>query len=335
MMKAKRILASLVSACLVLSLAGCGGSDTAPKGGSAPAGGGGGGKIMTIGTADSGGTMYPVGAGVAKVCNANIKGIKINVATSTGSYENARNIQEGNIDLATIAGDTAYDAIKGGGKFKGKTLPDLRAIGAVYSSLSSWMALKSSGLTMVDGSLKGKTIVVGPAASATETSSLLALGISGVDAKTAKIQNLGLSDGADAVGDGLATVVSGFAGIPISGQLTLSTTKDVNVLGMSDDVLAKILASNPSYYKTVIPKGTYKNQDKDAPTFGVKTLIVVNKSMSDEMAGKIAEALFTHVDDLVSTHVSMASMKDKKFICQQLPIELHPGAAAYYKKQGL
>ena len=110
-MKAKKILVSLLSACMVLSLVGCGGSDTAPKGGSAPAGGGGGGKIMTIGTADSGGTMYPVGAGVAKVCNANIKGIKINVATSTGSYENARNIQEGNIDLATIAGDTAYDAI--------------------------------------------------------------------------------------------------------------------------------------------------------------------------------------------------------------------------------
>jgi len=57
--------------------------------------------------------------------------------------------------------------------------------------------------------------------------------------------------------------------------------------------------------------------------------------MSDEMAGKIAEALFTHVDDLVATHVSMASMKDSKFICQQLPIELHPGAAAFYKTKGL
>ena len=52
------------------------------------------------------------------------------------------------------------------------------------------------------------------------------------------------------------------------------------------------------------------------------------------MAGKIAEALFTHVDDLVATHASMSSMKDRKFICKDLPIELHPGAAAFYKKQG-
>lgn len=281
----KKKLVSVISFCLMLSLAGCGGGGGTKGASSSP----GKTKIMTIGTADSGGTMYPVGAGVAKVCNANIKGIKINVATSTGSYENARNIQEGNIDLATIAGDTAYDAIKGLGKFKGKPLPNVRAIGAVYSSLSSWMALSSSGLTMVDGSLKGKTIVVGPAASATETSSLLVLGLNGVNASTAKIQNLGLSDGADAVGDGLATVVSGFAGIPISGQLTLSTTKSVTVLGMSDDTLKKVLENNPSYYKTVIPKGTYKGQTKDAPTFGVKALICVNKDMSDEMAGKIAK----------------------------------------------
>lgn len=331
-MKAKRILASIISLSLMMSLAGCGGGDDKGK-----AAGGGGGKtqIMTIATADSGGTMYPVGAGVASVCNNNIKGIKINVATSTGSYENARNLQADNIDMATIAGDTAYAAVKGEGKFKGKAQPDIRAIGAVYCSLSSWMALSSSGLTMVDGSLKGKTLVVGPAASATETSSLLALSMSGVDASNSKIQNLGLSDGADAVGDGLATAVSGFAGVPISGQLTLSTTKEVNVLGMSNAVLDKVIASNPSYYKTVIPKGTYKNQKADVPTFGVKCLICVNKKMSDEMAGKIAAALFTHVDDLVATHASMSSMKDKKFICQDLPIELHPGAAAYYKTQKL
>lgn len=260
MLKAKKVLISILVACVVLSLAVCGvGSASGSKSSS------GGVKIMTIGTADSGGTMYPVGVGIAKVCNANIKGIKINVTTSTGSYENARNIQEGNIDLATIAGDTAYAAVNGTGKFKGHKLTDLRAIGAVYSSLSSWMALSSSGLKMVDGSLKGKTIVVGPAASATETTSLLVLGLSGVDAKTAKIQNLGISDGADAVGDGLATVVSGFAGIPISGQLTLSTSKETTVLGMSDDVLQKVLADNPSYYKTVIPKDTYKHQDKDVP----------------------------------------------------------------------
>lgn len=234
----KKALGMILSLALAMSIVGCGESGSGKKA-SAPAAE----KtlIMTIGTADSGGTMYPVGVGVASVCNANIKGIKINVATSTGSYENIRDIQQGNIDLATIAGDTAYAAVNGTGKFKGNVQGDIRAIGAVYSSLSSWMALKSSGLTMVDDSLKGNTLVVGPAASATETSSLLVLGISGVNAKTAKIQNLGLSDGAEAVSDGLATVVSGFAGLPIPGQLTLSTTKESTVLSVSDDVLATVL----------------------------------------------------------------------------------------------
>lgn len=326
----KKWSAIIVVFCLMLSLCACG-AKSGTEGTKAPEGKT---QILTIGTADSGGTMYPVGAGVASVCNAGIAGIKINVETSTGSYENAQNIQQGNIDLATIAGDTAYAAVNGTGKFEGNPQKDIVAIGAVYCSLSSWMALKDSGLTMVDESLKGKTLVIGPAASATETSSLLALSISGVDGSNATLQNLGLSDGADAVGDGVADAVSGFAGIPISGQLTLSTTKNVTVLGMSDKVLDEVLKANPSYYKTVIPAGTYNGQTEDVPTFGVKCLICVNKSMDKDLAYKIAEALFTHVPDLVATHASMGAMQDPAFICTDLPIELHPGAAEYYATQG-
>ena len=49
----------------------------------------------------------------------------------------------------------------------------------------------------------------------------------------------------------------------------------------------------------------------------------------------MAEAIHTHPDDLVAGHASMTAMLDPAFMCNDLPIPLHPGAEAYYKSAGL
>lgn len=331
----KKILVLVLCVAMIATLFACGNeggnSGTTPA---ADAGSHNTGKttIMTIGTADSTGTMYPVGAAVASVINDNIEGVKVNVETSKGSPANCVNIQSGEVQLATIAGDTARQAVLGEGKFEGNACSDLRAICAVYTSLSNWIALESSGLKMVN-ELTGKNVAVGPEASTTEIAALVALEACGVT-PSEKV-NLGLGDGANEVGDGVRDASHGFAGIPIGGQLSVAQTKDCVFLGYTDEELDKIVASNPSYYKTVIPAGTYPNQDADVPTFGVKCLIVVNKDMDDETAYKIAEAIATHVPDLVAGHASMTSMEDPDFICNDIPIELHPGALKYYTEAGM
>ena len=332
----KKVFSILLASAMMLTLlAGCGG-----KGGtSAPAAGSGAAaapsgktQILTIGTADSTGTMYPVGAAVASVINDNVPGFKVNVETSKGSPANCVNIQSGEVQLATIAGDTAMQAVNGAGKFEGQACSDLRAICAVYTSLSNWIALKSSGMTMVHD-LTGKNVAVGPEASTTEIAGLAGLEACGVE--PAEKVNLGLGDGANEVGDGLRDASHGFAGIPIGGQLSVAQTKDCVFLGYTEEELDKVIAANPSYYKTVIPAGTYPGQDEDVPTFGVKCLIVANASLDDATAYAFAEALATHVSDLVAGHASMKSMEDPSFICNDLPIELHPGAAKYYQEAGM
>lgn len=330
----KKVVSILMAAAMTMSLlAGCG-SGGASSGASSGGAAANTGKttILTIGTADSTGTMYPVGAGVASVINDNVPGFKINVETSKGSPANCVNIQQGNVDLATIAGDTAFQAVEGMGNFKDNSCPDLRALCAVYASMSNWIALKKSGMTMVHD-LDGKNVAIGPEASTTEIAGLAGLEACGVTPKE-KV-NLGLGDGADEVNDGVRDASHGFAGIPIGGQLSVAQTTDCVFLGYTDEELDKVIAANPSYYKTVIPAGTYPGQDEDVPTFGVKCLIVVNANMDEQTAYDFTKALATHVDNLVAAHASMSSMQDPDFICNDLPIELHPGAAKYYQEAGM
>lgn len=328
----KRMFATLLTAAMLLSaLAGCGGgtSSGSASSGDAPAGKT---QIMTIGTADSTGTMYPVGAGVASVINDNVPGFKVNVETSKGSPANCVNIQQGNVDLATIAGDTALQAVEGMGNFEGQACPDVRALCGVYASLSNWIALKDSGMTMVHD-LAGKNVAVGPEASTTEIAGLAGLAACGVE--PAEKVNLGLGDAAEEVGDGVRDAAHGFAGVPIGGQLSVAQTKDCVFLAYTDEELDNVIAGNPSYYKTVIPAGTYPGQDADVATFGVKCLVCVNANMDENTVYAFAEAIATHVDDLVAAHASMTSMKDPNFICNDLPIALHPGAEKYFQEAGM
>ena len=325
----KKMLATLLAATMALSmLAGCGGGDTGAASGAAT----GKTQILTIGTADSTGTMYPVGAGVASVINDNVPGFKVNVETSKGSPANCVNIQAGNVDLATITADVAYQAVNGTGSFEGNACPDLRALCAVYASMSNWIALKESGLTMVN-ELTGKNVAVGPEASATEIAALVGLEAAG--ANPSEKVNLGLGDGANEVGDTVRDAAHGFAGIPIGGQLSVAQTMDCVFLGYTDAELDKIVADNPSYYKTVIPAGTYPGQDADVPTFGVKALVCVNASMDEQTVYDFAKAIAENVSDLVAAHASMKSMEDPDFICNNIPVELHPGAAKYYQEAGM
>ena len=333
----KKIVSLVLALSMCMALVSCGGSEkpaeskpaasapaaSAPAA-SAPAASGDyvySGNRLTIGGADSTGTMYAAAAAIA--------------TTSSGSNENALNVQEGVIELGMCSGDAAAAAFNGTGKFADVgACGDIRAIGAVYASLSNWIALKSTGYEYLHDAVGG-TFGIGPAASTSESSALLGLEVAGITAENSTFQNVTLGDGADNVANGVMTAATAFAGIPVGAQLNASVTKDCVWLGFTDAELDAILEANPSYYKTVIPAGTYNGQDADVPTFGVKCMVICNKSMDSELVYNLAKTLAENTEEMIAGNAVFASMADPSFICNDLPIELHEGAAAYYKDAGM
>ena len=73
--------------------------------------------VLTIGTADSGGTMYPVGDAIARTLNGHDSSLKVNLSASNGSYHNVVNILDGQIDMGLVSGDMAFCAYFGSGEF--------------------------------------------------------------------------------------------------------------------------------------------------------------------------------------------------------------------------
>ena len=332
----KKVLSLILALAMVFALVACGEKQPASDGdassdGDKPARGN---VIMTFGTADTGGSMYPAGAAVSQVWTNNVEGVKCNTQTSTGSFQNCQDVSTGEVDVAVATSDVVLNAYNGTGKFAdiGK-LDNLRVIGAVYTSVLSGVALKSSGLTYIHD-LLGKRVAVGPAASATENATLAAFDVMGIDSSNTSLENLGLGDGADSVGDGILAAF-GFAGLPIGGQLNLAATKEIQVLDMTQEEIDKVLAGNAAYIQTKIPAGTYTGQDNDANTFGVKCLIIVTADMDADLVYDLCKAMNEHTEEMAAGNALLKDMTDPSFLCTQMPIPLHDGAQKYYSEQGL
>ena len=327
----KKVLSLILALAMVFALVACGEKQPASDGdassdGDKPARGN---VIMTFGTADTGGSMYPAGAAVSQVWTNNVQGVKCNTQTSTGSFQNCQDVSTGEVDVAVATSDVVLNAYNGTGKFAdiGK-LDNLRVIGAVYTSVLSGVALKSSGLTYIHD-LLGKRVAVGPAASATENATLAAFAAMDITKDNTSLENLGLGDGADSVGDGILDAAFGFAGLPIGGQLNLAATKEIQVLDMTQEEIDKVLAGNAAYIQTKIPAGTYTGQDNDANTFGVKCLIIVTADMDADLVYDLCKAMNEHTEEMAAGNALLKDMTDPSFLCTQMPIPLHDGAQKY------
>ncbi len=331
----KKVLSLILALAMVFALAACGEKQPSNDGNTDGDKSARGNVIMTFGTADTGGSMYPAGAAVSQVWTNNVEGVKCNTQTSTGSFQNCQDVSTGEVDVAVATSDVVLNAYNGTGKFAdiGK-LDNLRVIGAVYTSVLSGVALKSSGLTYIH-ELLGKRVAVGPAASATENATLAAFDVMGIDSSNTSLENLGLGDGADSVGDGILDAAFGFAGLPIGGQLNLAATKEIQVLDMTQEEIDKVLAGNAAYIQTKIPAGTYTGQDNDANTFGVKCLIIVTADMDADLVYDLCKAMNEHTEEMAAGNALLKDMTDPSFLCTQMPIPLHDGAQKYYSEQGL
>lgn len=290
--------------------------------------------VLSIGTADSGGTMAPAGKAIAQVISDADPGIRINVNASNGSYDNASAIAAGNIDLGLVSGDMAYAAVHGTGEFEGAPLKNLRAVAAVYASVSQWIAPSSLDIDYVHD-LRGLSLGVGPQNSTTELSAQIALDIMNITSENTDLQNFGIGSGAELVADGTLDAVHGFSGVPTGGISELADKMPCTILSYTDRELQRIIKKNTYYYADTIPAGTYTGQENDVPTFGIKCLLCVDASADDELVYKLTEILYEHADELAESQTYMAPMLTSGFMYSDLPIALHPGAAGFYNTKGL
>ena len=288
---------------------------------------------LSLGTGEESAQIHMAGIAIAGVINNTVPGIHAAVETTKGSAINATNLSEGDLDLAMISGDVAYDAVHGMYVFDGEPLENLRVLGACYQEVSGWMALKKTEMTQVN-QLKGKIISSGPVASATELASDIVFEVMGIDPGNTEVYSDNLTNSVEHIKRETADAVHAFSTVPYRAHEALAAEYETTVLGYTEGELEQILKMDERYFTTVIPAGTYQGQEEDVPTFGMKVLLCANADMDEDLAYEIARALDLNGPVYTGGHKFMAAMQEKEFLCNDLPIPLHEGAKTYYQEAG-
>jgi hypothetical protein len=292
---------------------------------------------LSVATGGTGGVYYVFGGGVAQVISKNLPQVEATAEVTAASVDNCKLIQAQKADLAFVMADVAYDAFKGGGRFKAApgAIP-VRTLGVLYSNFMHFVALEGSGIkSMAD--LRGKRVSTGAPGSGTEVKALRVLESYGINPeKDLKRERLSVAESAGALKDRKVDAFAWDGGLPTAAVLDLAATPGMKIrlLNNADhlDMLAQTYG--PVYFKLVIPKTAYPGMDADVSVAGVANVLICHEKMENDLAYQIIKVLLEKQPDLVAVHKEAMHFTPQS-AAMGSSIPYHPGALKYFQEKGI
>jgi TRAP transporter TAXI family solute receptor len=291
-------------------------------------------RFLSIATGGTGGVYYPYGGGLAKVLNENLPGVRASAEVTSASVDNLKLIRDGKADVAFALADTVADAIAGRSAFTGAPVP-AASLAVLYSNYTQVVTLARTGIRSI-ADLRGKTISTGSPGSGTEVIAFRVLRAAGLDPdRDVTHQGLGVSESGDALKDGKIDAFFWSGGLPTGAVQDLSHTSGVSIrLIPTADLLPALQREYGAlYFQLVIPASAYPGVDGAVPVVGVANLLVVNRSMPDDLAYDITRVLFEQQSALAAIHPEARNLSLATAV-KGSPAPFHPGAVRYFKEHG-
>ncbi|WP_111413612.1 TAXI family TRAP transporter solute-binding subunit [Billgrantia lactosivorans] len=285
---------------------------------------------LSIATGGTGGVYYPIGGGFAEIINEHLEGYEASAEVTGASVENMGLIMRGDADLALVLADTALQAYEGSGDFEGRQIENTRALASVYPNAVQLVVLEDSDIESL-ADLKGKRVSVGAPGSGTELNARALLEANDVTYDDFTPQRLNFNETADAIRDG--DIDAGFwsVGPPTSSIMNLAATRDIRLIGLSDEEIANAQEEEPVFAAYELKAGMYDGMDEAVQTISIPNVLVVNADMDEELAYNLTKLLFERIDDLIAVHPA-ANDTTIEFTMESTPVPLHPGAIRYFEE---
>ena len=292
-------------------------------------------RYLSIATGGTGGVYYPYGGGLAKVLGEALPDVRATAEVTAGSFDNLRFIRDGRADIAFSLADTLSDAVNARGMFSGGAPVPVASLAVLYGNYTHIVARTSSGIRVVRD-LRGRVVSTGAAGSGTEAIAIRILKAAGLDPdRDVRRQALGISQSADALKDGKIEAFFWSGGLPTGAILDLSHTPGIRIrLIPSAELLPALQAEfGTLYFPLQIRADVYPGVDAPVPVVGVTNVLVVNRSMDEQLAYDITRVLFERQQELAVIHPEAGNLSLATAVTGS-PASYHPGAIRFYREKG-
>jgi len=252
-----------------------------------------------------------------------------------GSAENLRSVNSGDFQFGIVySGDVALGAQ---GQLPNDTTKytNVLPVAPLYGGVIHLVVTKNSGIETVND-LPGKRIALGNAGSGAALSAERYFAHMGLLDKV-KVEYLGYSQAAAAMGDGQLDGFWILAGFPNASVTEATTYTDIRLIDVYNPGVEKgFFEAYPFYSARTLTGGAYTGVDEDVPSFQDTALWVANADVPDEVVYNALKAVFSDagLERLRQAHPSAREVQLEKGI-EGIANRLHPGAVRFWEEQGV
>jgi len=295
-----------------------------------------------LATASTGGTYYPVGVALSTLIKVKLEPsqkIGMSAISSAGSGENVRLLREGEAQFGILQGLFGYYAATGTGPVS-EPQEQLRSVTMLWQNVEQFLVASDAATTgtiedMV--ALKGESMALGRQNSGTIGSNATILSGFGVDIETDyDLVFAGYGPSAEALQNGQVKGIGTPAGVPTGAlsQLMASAGDSVTMLNFTDEQVETANGGRGLWTRYVIPAGTYPGQTEDVNTIAQPNFLATSADLPEENVYQITKTIYENLPFLQAIHPATKAMALESAIAG-LPVPLHPGAARFYREQGI
>ncbi|WP_445158397.1 TAXI family TRAP transporter solute-binding subunit [Halomonas sp. E14] len=285
---------------------------------------------LSIGTTSQASSLYAYFVAVSQLLNSELDDVNHSVLETGGGLDNSRRLRDGQVDWAMMAEPDLFEYYKGLGPFEGDPSPNFRTF---------WVTTPLAYLTVVDAAsdvtsysdLDGKAFNGGGRGSGTERATFEAMEALGVEPNWFRT---GMSDAITAFQDRrvVGFTKAGPPNAPDSAIMDAETTRDIRILGWTDDEIEQVQAEYPHFDFMHVDDTPY-----DTGPMNLRVVFITVGTTTDlpeDTAYDIFKTVVENVDTVAESYSAIEGLDIIEQTLERGQTPLHAGVARYILEQG-
>mgnify|MGYP002621843972 FL=1 len=283
-------------------------------------------------TGPQGGSWYPLGGAVKNIVENNLEGVSLQVVPGAG-IANVKAVESGQAQLGFANSVSTVDAINGEPPFDTRAT-NVCHVATFYPQYFQIVTVAGSGISS-PADFRGRALAAQTRGNTAEAITRHLLRVYGMTYDDLSRVNYGsYTDSVTLLKDDNAQIFTLGTTIPAGAVMDLASARNIALVAVPDDALAKMKAINNGYRRAVIPAGTYPGQTADVPTIGYTTHMIARCDLDPGIVYRILDSLFANLQELTSITKALRSATPQS-MGMDIGVPLHAGAAQWYGERGV
>jgi TRAP transporter TAXI family solute receptor len=287
-----------------------------------------------MGTAPPGGTFFVFGSALAEVMNefGTARGWNTTAEATSGSQENIRRLDSGELDFALSNAAITYFAVRGTEGWD--KAYDVRTVMTLAPNVALWITPTDSDVeTLAD--LRDQRVGVGVAGAGFEYFIRPLLGAHGLTYDDFDPVNATQSGAVDLLADGSAAAVFVGGAIPNPAITQASASQDIHFIPFDDDAKEELISEYLFFRPATIPADTYRGQTEAFEGLDVGSMHLITSATADEeLVYNTTKTLYENSASVVEKHGAGRAIVAANVV-RDSGTEFHPGAIRFYQEIGI